>query len=87
MAILHWKQRLLCDKTQVLLGKTHEEKNVKEGEVNRHVEFLFLKEVVDVYALKKIYIKALYLYHTIPTFKNSRKESFRKHCVKRRKCW
>ena len=27
------------------------------------------------------------LYHTIPTFNNPDKESFCKHCGKRRKCW
>ena len=29
----------------------------------------------------------LTLYHTIPTFNTSGKESFWKHCWKRRKCW
>ena len=31
--------------------------------------------------------KSLTLYHTIPTFNNSEKETFWKHCGKRRKCW
>ena len=31
--------------------------------------------------------KGLTLNHTIPTFNDTEKETLRKHCGKRRKCW